>query len=306
MRRMLLAMFRRSQIAAVFLVSLQVFAQTDRSRPVAELDLKLLGVKVPESGAVSATALELLFLSDNHLVLLEESGRLRNARLTLYEIGSGRLRPMKTIDPGEAVLPITPDGLQAEKVLNWIDPEHFAYWTYKGKAIRWLCDTDLDCKQDGQGPQPEAVPPARICNPTDFLGFIDTQRAVCLAVPEGAKWSAEVLDITGRPLYEVEQGLLPWDARMVNSGQGERFGLEWKSNALLQLLNPLACFDDCPPAGRERFVVFNSSDGRVLQSFEWDPRPYNLYVLPGLSPSGKTAAFVRKDRLEIYSLDGVR
>jgi hypothetical protein len=306
---MLLAMFGRLQIAAVFLLSLPIHAQTGPARLVAEFDLKQLGVRVPEKGSVSATALELLFLSDSYLALLEENdlpGKPRNPRLMLYEIGEGVLRPKKTIDPGEAVLPISPSGVRPEKVLEWVDSEHFVYWTYSAKARRWLCDTDLNCKQDNEELALETVPTARVCTPTDFLGFIDAHRAVCLVVRGGTKWSADVVDTTGHLLYEVEQGTLPWDARMVNSIQGERFGLEWESNTFLQLRDPLACIDECPSAGRQQFVVFNSSDGRTLQSFVWDPRPYNLYVLPGLSPSGKTAAFVRKDKLVIYSLDTVR
>jgi hypothetical protein len=305
---MLLAMFGRLQIAAIFLLSLSVYPQTGPARLVAEIDLKQLGVNVPAKGSVSTTSLELLFLSDNYLILLQENHRPDKSmnRLTVYEIGEGIFRPKKTIDPGEGVLPISPSGAPSVKVLERIDSEHFVYWAYRGKSARWLCDTDLNCKEDKEESALETVPPARICRPTDFLGFIDAHRAVCLVVRGGTKWSADVDDTTGHLLYEVEQGTLPWDARMVNSGQGERFGLEWESNTFLQLLVPLACIDECPPAGSQQFVVFDSRDGRIVQSFEWDPRPYNLHVLPGLSPSGKTAAFVKKDKLVIYSLDTQR
>jgi hypothetical protein len=301
-------MLGRLQIAAVFLLSLPLCAQTGPARLAAAIDLKPLGVRAPEKGSVSTKAMELLFLSDRDLVLLEESDRPDKSanHLTLYEIREGNVRPKKTIDPGESVLPISPSGVQAEKVLEWVDSEHFVYWTYRSKPRRYLCDTDLNCAEDNEEPSLETVPPARICRPTDFLGFIDAHRAVCLVVYRGTRSSAQVLDATGHPLYEVEQGALPWDARMVSSVEDERFGLEWKSNTPLQLVNPLACIDDCPPAGKQQFVVFNSNDGKILQSFEWDPRPYNLYVLPGLSPSGRTAAFVRKDKLVIYSLDALR
>ena len=50
-------------------------------------------------------------------------------------------------------------------------------------------------------------------------------------------------------------------------------------------------------------MVFDSDDGEMVQSFGWDPRPYNLYVLPGLSPSGRMAAFVMKDKLVVYLLE---
>jgi hypothetical protein len=305
---MLLAMFGRLQIAAIFLLSIPIYAQNGPAKLLAEIDLRQFGVSVPPKGTVSAKAMELLFLSDNDLVLLEESDRPDKSanRLTLYEVGEGVLRPKKTIDPGEATLPISPSYLKPEKVLEWVDSEHFVYWTYRSKPRRYLCDADLNCAEDNEEPAPETVPPARICRPADFLGFIDAHRAVCLTVYGGTKWSARVLDATGHPLYEVEQGALPWNARMVRSVEGERFGLEWESNTPLQLVNPLACIDECPPAGKQQFVVFNSSDGRMLQSFEWDPRPYNLHVLPGLSPSGKTAALVRKDELVIYSLETAR
>jgi len=305
---MLLAMFGRLQITAIFLLSIPICAQSGSAKLVAEIDLRQFGVSVPPKGLASAKAVELLFLSDSDLVLLEEGDRPDKSanHLTLYEIREGNVRPKKTIDPGESVLPISPSGVQAEKVLEWVDSEHFVYWTYRSKPRRYLCDADLNCAEDNEEPSLETVPPARICRPTDFLGFIDAHRAVCVVAYRGTKSSAQVLDATGHPLYEVEQGGLPWDARMVSSVQGERFGLEWESNTSLQLVNPLACIDDCPPAGKQQFVVFNSNDGKILQSFEWDPRPYNLYVLPGLSPSGKTAAFVRKDKLAIYSLETAR
>jgi hypothetical protein len=272
---------------------------------VAEIDLRALGIKVPARGAVSATAIELLFISDSYLAVLGENVRTgpKNAHLMLFAIGEGNARQMKGIPLSDAVMPISSSGPRPEKVLERVDFEHFAYWTYLGVARRWLCNTNLNCREDKAGAAPIIIPPAAGCGFNDFLGVINDETTVCVVSRAKAKWSAVAMDSSGHHLYEVERGALPWDPILVSSDQGQRFGLEWKSNTALQLLNPLACLDECPPAGREQFAVFNSTDGRKLQDFKWDPRPYNLYAIPALSPSGKTAAFVRVDQLVIYSLD---
>jgi hypothetical protein len=294
------------KIAAIFLLAVPISAQAGSAKLVGEFDLKPLGAKVPPSGDPSRTSIEILFLSDSHLVLLAENnppGERRDTELVLYEIEKGIVRPGKMISLGIGVLPISLIGPRPERVLEWIDSEHFAYWTHLGKSGRWLCDTNLSCAEDKEEIAVGPLPHAGNCEPEDFLGYIDPQRAVCLAPGAHTKWSAVVTDPLGRRLYEVEHEAMPWDALMVKNVQGSRFGLTWESSTFFQLLDPLACLDDCPPAGKQQFVVFNSSDGRMLQRFEWDPRPYNLYALPGLSPSGETAAFVRKDKLVIYSLE---
>lgn len=298
----------RLQLASVFLFLLTVHgaAQTGTARVLAEIDLEPLGVRAPAHGSVSASAMELLFISDSYLALLDarvdEPG---NAHLTLYAIGERSALTKKTLNLGEVALPISTRDLGPVQALEWIDEEHFAYWTYSGKANRWVCDTDLKCREDKEGVTPTPPHQFEDCRPQDLLGFIDAEKQVCLVPRAGTKWSAIVMDSSGHHLYEVAQGALPWNASLISSIQGQRFGLEWKSNTALQLLVPLACIDDCPPAGRQQFVVFNSNDGRKIHEFKWDPRPYNLYFLPALSPSGKTAAFVRADKLAIYSLDPV-
>jgi hypothetical protein len=252
--------------------------------------------------------MELLFLSDSHLVVLTENdrpGNALNARLVLYEIGNGIAQQRKTLSLGEGVMPIRSNNA-GSKVLESIDSDHFVYWTYLGKADQWLCDSALNCRDTKIGPAPITLPHAGDCPSNDLLGFIDTGRAACLVPRAHAKWSTTIMDSSGHDLYVVEQGVLPWDTRLVTSIEGQRFGLEWESNTFLQLLVPLACIDECPPSGRQQFEVFNSIDGTKVRSFEWDPRPYNLYVLPALSPSGKTAAFVMKDKLEIRSLNSLR
>lgn len=292
------------RVAVAFILSVQAIAQAGTGRLLSEIALKPLTVTIPARGSVSATEIELLFISDSFLALVDERvGEPGDAHLTLYGIGGGSLRTEKTLNLGQAILPISTSPVTPSKALEWVDSEHFAYWTYLGKFRRWLCDTDLNCREDKHGILPTTLLHPGDCRSEDLLGLVDAARAVCLVPRAHAKSSAIVMDLSGRHLYQVEQGALPWDARLVTSVQGERFGLEWKSNTVLQLLNPLACIDECPPSGRQHFVVFNSSDGKMLRDFEWDPRPFNLDVLPALSPSGKTAAFVRADKLAIYSLD---
>jgi hypothetical protein len=301
---MLLAMRFWIRIATAFFLSSQLYAQTGSAELVTEIDLKQLGVKVPARGAVSKTALELLFLSDSDLAVLQENdrpGKSKEAHLMLYELGKGIIQPKKAISPSEWVMPISHD----VKAMELIDPEHFVYRTYLGEAGRWLCDADLNCKEVRVELESGALPHAGECKSEDLLGFIDPQEAVCLRNAARTKFSADVIDTKGHLIYEVERRALPWNTKMVSSAQGQRFGLEWTSNTVLQLLDPLACIDECPPAGKQQFVILDSISGRIMQSFEWDPRPYNLYVLPALSPSGNTAAFVRKDKLVVYSLDAL-
>ena len=292
--------------AAILLVSIPVCAQAGSVKLVAEFDLNPLGVKVPPSGDVSRTSIEILFLSDSDLVLLDSNnpsdGR-RDTKLALYEIGGGIARLKTLVSSVEGFVPISVAGPQPVRALERIDSEHFAYWIYLGKAHRWLCDENLNCKEDKEERIAGPIPHAVNCDPEDFLGYANPQRAVCLAPGAHTKWSAVVTDLAGHRLYEVEHEAMRWDALMVNSVQGRRFGLVWGSNTFIQLLKPFACFDECPPAGRQQFVVFDSDDGEMVQSFGWDPRPYNLYVLPGLSPSGRMAAFVMKDKLVVYLLE---
>ena len=296
----------RMLLAAILLVSIPVCAQAGSAKLVAEFDLMPLGVMVPPSGDASRTSIEILFLSDSHLVLLGSNNPpdvRRDAQLALYEIGGGIARLKKMDSSVEGFVPISVTGPRPVRALEWIDSEHFAYWTYLGKARRWLCDANLNCKEGTEETEGEPVSHLVNCDSNNFLGYIKAQRAVCLVPGAHTKWSAVVTDPDGHRLYEVEHEAMQWDTLMVNSIQGSRFGLTWKSNTFFQLLVPFACIDDCPPAGRQQFVVFNADDGRMVQSFEWDPRPYNLYVLPALSPSGKTAAFVRKDKLVVYLLE---
>jgi hypothetical protein len=294
----------RLQVAAILFLSVQAVAQTGTAKEVAEIDLRPLGVTIPLRETPSATAIELLFVSDTYLVLLEENNPLHEpSHLILYEIGKGAVRAEKTLKLSEAVLPISSSPVVSLKALERVDTGHFAYWTYLGKARRWLCDMDLDCREDKQGATPITPPHVENCGPGDLLGFLDTEKAVCL-VPRAhsSESPAIAMDSSGHRLYEAERTALPWDAKLVSSVKDQRFGLEWKSYTASQALS-LACIDDCPPAGRQYFVIFNTSDGKKLQRFEWDPRPYNLDVLPALSPSGKIAAFVKGGRLAIYSLD---
>ena len=295
-----------TKIAAVFLMAVPIWAQAGSAKLVGEFDLKPLGVKVPPPGNVSGTSIEILFLSDSSLVLLDSNnppdGR-RDTRLALYEIGGGTARLKKMVSSVEGFVPISVTGPRPVRALEWIDSEHFAYWTYLDKARRWLCDANLNCNEDKEEMITGPIPHAVNCDPNNLLGYANPQRAVCLTECAHAKCSAVVNDPGGLRLYEVEHEAMQWDTLMVKSVQGSLFGLTWESNTFFQLLKPFACIDDCPPGGRQQFAVFNSEDGRIQQSFKWDPRPYNLYVLPALSPSGKTAAFVKKDKLVVYLLE---
>jgi hypothetical protein len=286
------------QMAAVFFgFSIQAVAQPGGPHAVAKIDLKPLGVKAQPHGWPSEIAIELLFISDRFLALLAESQDRKDSHLILYEVGDRAVRPIKSVTLDKTVARISPARLDPINVLEWVDSEHFAYWSHLG---RWICNTDLNCREGEPGEPLTAIPQTAGCNSHDLLGFIDAEKAVCLTY---RKASAMVIDLSGHRLYELKQRNVPWDATLITSVHGRRFGLEWTSNTFWQLLEPLACLDECPTPGRSQFVIFNSSDGRKIRQFEWDPRPYNLYAAPALSPSGKTTAFVRRDSLEIYSLD---
>ena len=297
------------QIAA-FLFSIQIHAQADSAQLIAEIDVMHPGGRVSIEGPSPPTAAEILFLSDVRLVVLAENlrpGQAKNASLTLFEIEKGGARQLNTIPVSESVLPISMDSARPSKVLEWVDPEHFMYWTYfGGSASRWLCDTNLDCRSANAGYEPGSIPHAASCNDIDFLGLINTEMAICFGAPAKLKWSGIVFDRTGRQVYTVEPHALPrsspWTATFVGTIDGRRFGLDWESNTRLQLLMPLACIDECAPAGREDLVVFDSSSGKELRAFKWDPRRNSAFVFPALSPSGETVAFLRSNRLAIYAL----
>jgi hypothetical protein len=112
-----------------------------------------------------------------------------------------------------------------------------------------------------------------------------------------------VVDASGAERYRLNLHGLSWNPHFASSADGERFGLEWTSNTRAQLLEPLACIDECPNPSVQQFMVFSTSNGRLLGQFKWDPRPTNLYVVPALSPSGKLAAMIQDHVLRIYSLE---
>jgi hypothetical protein len=303
---MLSSMFLRMRNLAAFLVAAPICAQAAPTMLMARIDLKPLGVKATKHGDASDTGIELLFLSDRFLVVVLEEDRPEESwsrQLLLYDLEGGTARLKKVRALGIEVLPVsTGRRIMYIKVLERINSDHFAYVTYRGKAGRQICDTDLNCRSGGLTEAPAIATQVKNCDRSDLLGFIDGHRAVCTFPGRRAKYSAAVMDTGGRVLYKVEQQTLPWDAEMVNSAEGKRFGLVWQSNSVIQLLNPLACIDECPPAARERLEVFNSADGKKVEGFAWDPRPFNIDALPALSPSGDTAAFIDEDELVVYAL----
>ena len=126
-----------------------------------------------------------------------------------------------------------------------------------------------------------------------------------VAYLRGNKHELAVVRSNGSEPYQVNLRSLPampWNTHLVSSADGRLFGAEWTANTKLQLINPFACIDECPVPGLQYFAVFSANDGKLVASFEWDPRPWNMYVVPALSPDGTLTALVQGSTLKIYAL----
>jgi hypothetical protein len=138
--------------------------------------------------------------------------------------------------------------------------------------------------------------------PAANFGTVDDSDVLFLS---GRHYQPTILSISGTEKYKLnleELPGLPWDAAVVRSVEGQVFGLEWKANTTRQLLTPLACVDECPPPGIQSLAVYSSNEGKLIRKFSWDPRPWNLYVKPALSPDGKLAAVVEGTQLKVYPI----
>jgi hypothetical protein len=122
------------------------------------------------------------------------------------------------------------------------------------------------------------------CESAKLIGIANDQSVVCMV----GNPQPIVVDASGAERYRLNLHGLSWNPHFVSSADGERFGLEWTSNTRAQLLEPLACIDECPNPSVQQFTVFSTSNGRLLGQFKWDPRPTNLYVVPGPFAFGKT------------------
>ena len=359
-------MWIRMSLVILIFTAVQSLGQSTPPRLVNEIDLRPLGLRVPPKNQIPWMGMEILFISEDHLVVFcydspPPFSFPQSGRLLVYEVVSGRTLSERLLNRGEIGPGNSSFRAGPDYSIQRVSEDEFAIGTPKGIQ---LCDASLRCKPgiqvsgrfhyspdgrhviigpklpskrtswaiyDGAGtttasfsedayqdfqisnsgvyfssssgarfyPMERNVPvQLSDCGGANFIGVIGDWRILCLM-----RKNPIVGDELGRRIYRLNLNKLPWDTELVASAGGSKFGLEWKSNTWKQLLNPLACIDECPETGRERFYVFSSENGKLLASFQWDPRPNNLYVLPALSPSAKLAAFVNKDRLMIYSLD---
>jgi len=362
---MLVGMKQVLKIAAFLFLAIRGIAQTSTPKAVSEIDLRPLGMKVPGSGNVSNLGMEVVFLSDDRLLVLSFQdlfGLPKTGRLTVFDLGHGSVRSAREIDVNEWGMQNS-FSIGERAAIQCIGENRFAIANRDGVQY---CDDNLRC---GPGPQvpgrfrfsPDGkrfvagprLPPNGLrwaefdqsgntlatydedpyeeflrsnsgaffsraegtryyadgqtkplllkgSKMADLLGLVDDHGVLCLI---GEKHKAVVVDVDGATRYQLDLEGLPWNPDFVRSADGTKFGVEWKFNTKMQLLNPLACIDECPEAGGQRFVIYSGLTGKQLTSFEWDPRPNNLYVVPALSPTGRRAAFVNKDRLLVYALE---
>jgi len=249
-------------------VSVQAFGQTVSPNLLTEFDLRAFGLQVPKKGEVSAHDMLILFLSEDRLLLLDQG------QPTILDVSHGTARRAGVSDIPEW---FAPDGNAGHGLLFNLRMRDYFY--------------------AGGEKSPDALYACRSYWP---MGIVNGQSILCLR-PQHHE--PIIVDYSGSERYHLKLHGLPWNPHFVPSARGEKFGLEWSSNSWIQLLDPLACIDSCPTPTIEQFMVFSSSDGRLLAAFRWDPRPCNLYVVPALSPGGTRAAFVKNDRIVVYSLE---
>ena len=351
---------------AIFLIALQVPAQTTQPRLVSHVDLRQLGLKVPAKGNVSGLNIEILFLSNSRLLLLDWRGLLpfpfRNSRLSSIEVSSGAV--VRTMN-------LTGGGMQDFKSWGQLQRVSDVEFALAQSAGIMFCNAELECRQgpsvsgpfrfsqEGNrfivAPNPPVIPNERtwllfdresrqlgsysedpeghalvgstgifFVSSTGLRFYPADQSSAISLRPDASDVSIALVGVDGvaylrsgsnQPAVVSSTGLepyripphvlpkIPWDAELISSAQGRLWGVEWTANSKLQLLDPLACVDECPAPAVQQFVVFSSADGKLVHSFKWDPRPWNLYVKPALSPDGKFAALVQGSSLNIYALE---
>jgi hypothetical protein len=357
---------RRLLKFAIFLIAAQVPAQETQPRLVSHVDLRYLGLKVPAKGNVSDLKIEILFLSNSRLLLLDWSGLLPfpggDSRLSAIEVSSGTV--VRTMDLTGAGMKDFKSWGQVQRVSD----VEFALAQSKGILF---CNAELECRVGPRvsgpfrfseesnrfivAPDPPITTHERTWLLFDResrqlgsysedpesqalvessgvffasaagLHFYPTGQTSAISLrPDASSVSiallgADSVAYLSRRLHRVavvtSAGLepyrlapralpkIPWDARLVSSAQGGSWGVEWTANSWVQLLDPLACIDECPAPAVQQFVVFSSANGKLVHPFKWDPRPWNLYVKPALSPDGHFAALVQGDSLNVYALE---
>jgi len=354
-----------SLFLVLLLAASHAASQTPQPKLVSQIDLLRFGLQAPPDGSVSGTEIEVLFLSENRLILLSSPRPF---------IADSYAKQLFSIDvaTGSIVRSLTLVPNQWGDIRNWaqlqrVSNDEFALAHFTGITF---CKANLESKQGPQlvGPfqfAPDGshfvigppLPPRQTGKqwreydqalnqlgsyPEDshaqmltgihgtFFATPSQLRYYSTNHPSGITIRSdvspvslalvgldsvaylsnksnqlEVVNSTGTELYRVDlhaiTSKLPWNTHLISSASGKLFGAEWTANSKLQLLNPFACIDECPIAALQYFVVFSSADGKLVHSFEWDPRPWNLYVIPALSPDGTMAAVVQGGFLKVYA-----
>jgi len=351
---------------AILLLAVQVSAQATQPRLVGQVDLRMLGVQIPAKGTVSGQKIEILFLRNSRLLLLDWRGYLTyrggGSRLSVIEASSGAVLRTSYLTGGG--MPDFRDWGQLQRISD----VEFALAQSTGFMF---CNAELECgrrqnvsgpvrfSQDGSrfivGPR---LPPGKDdkqwllfdSESKQLASYSEDPQSQVLVGRTGTFFASSsglrfypagqdsaialrrdvssvsiasvgvntvaymrrgsnqlaVVTSAGLEPFRVSRRTLPkvpWDAKLISSAQGDFLGVEYTANSRLQLLEPLACIDECPTPAIEQFVVLSSVDGRLIHSFKWDPRPWNLYVEPALSPDGKLAALVQGASLKIYALE---
>ncbi len=356
-----------SLFLTLLLLALPVSAQIQQPRLVSDVDLRKLGVQAPPAEWISRSTIEILFLSDSRLLLLNSPrfplDNLTGMQLSSIDVANGAI--LRTVPLASNQWSDIRKWAQLQRVSN----VEFAIAHFTGIMF---CNADLECKQGPQlvGPFQVApdgshfvigppLPPRQngkqwreydqdlnqlgsypedphaemlagnhgtfFASPSELRYYSTGQPSAItigsdvspvslsltnvgtdsVAYLTGKSHQLAVVSPAGIEPYRVDLHAFPklaWDTHLVSSADGELFGAEWTANTKLQLLKPFACIDECPPPALQYFLVFSSADGKLVHSFEWDPRPWNLYVIPALSPDGTMAAMVQGASLKIYAL----
>ena len=127
---------------AIFLIAVQVPAQTTQPRLVSHVDLRQLGLKVPAKGKEPELKIEILFLSNSRLLLLDWPGfsqfSPRNSRLSALEVSSGAV--LRTMNPPFRGM----DDFKRWGQLQRVSDGEFALTQSTGMMF---CNAELECRQ---------------------------------------------------------------------------------------------------------------------------------------------------------------
>jgi len=109
--------------------------------------------------------------------------------------------------------------------------------------------------------------------------------------------------LDGTIMYQIALEAEWSGTRLITSTSGRRFCVDERGYSRWSLPHLLGYGGGAVHYNFERIRVFETTSGRELFNFKWDPRPYTSeLVTPALAPNGRRVGIVRNGYLEVFNV----